>query len=87
MYNVILLPKAERQLARLPNKDYQRVARSLHVLKEDPFLGTPMSGNGKGYFSLRVWPYRVIYTIEHQRVRINVVSIGHRKDVYKKLFL
>lgn len=34
---------------------------------------------------IRVGDYRVIYTVRDQELVILVVSIGHRKDVYRNL--
>lgn len=35
-------------------------------------------------YRLRVGVFRVIYTIEHGRITIHILSVGHRKGVYKK---
>ncbi len=43
--------------------------------------GKPLMGNLRGYWSLRVGDYRVIYRVEAKDVRI--IQIAHRKDAYQ----
>jgi mRNA interferase RelE/StbE len=50
-------------------------------LAVDPIrFGKPLQYSLKGYRSLRVGDYRIVYTIEEYTV--TVVAIKHRKDVY-----
>ena len=43
--------------------------------------GKPLMGNLRGYWSLRVGDYRVVYRIESKEVR--VIQIAHRRDAYQ----
>ncbi|MBP9850444.1 MAG: type II toxin-antitoxin system RelE/ParE family toxin, partial [Candidatus Peribacteraceae bacterium] len=36
-----------------------------------------------GKYTLRVWPYRIIYKFEKQQLTVYVLEIGHRQGVYK----
>lgn len=85
MYHLIIIPKAKIQLSRLPQKDQTRIAFAVQQLREDPWMGKTLRGDFKGMFAIRVWPYRIVYAIDHAIITIAVVFIGHRKDVYKKL--
>jgi mRNA interferase RelE/StbE len=38
---------------------------------------------GQPHYRLRVGDYRIIYEIRRQQLIVNVVKIGHRKDVYR----
>ncbi|MEK7563278.1 MAG: type II toxin-antitoxin system RelE/ParE family toxin [Patescibacteria group bacterium] len=85
MYSIITTKKAHKELLQLPKRDRHRIERAIDHLKEEPYAGKHMHGNRKGMFSLRVWPYRVIYTIRHEIITVTIISIGHRKDIYKKI--
>lgn len=37
-----------------------------------------------GYYRLRVGDYRVIYTVENDKLIVRVINIGNRGDIYKK---
>ena len=85
MFNVWLKPKARKQFDALPVKDKTKVFSALEALREDPFAGKKLQGELFGLYSLRVWPYRIIYTIEKHTITITVVAIGQRKDIYRPM--
>lgn len=39
---------------------------------------------GYPYYRLRVGDYRVILDIQHDKVRILILKVGHRSNVYKR---
>ncbi len=49
--------------------------------------GAPLRHNLKGFRKLKISDYRVIYKIEHKKIKVYVVKIGLRKDekVYKEM--
>ncbi len=52
---------------------------------EDPrSLGKPLSGSLSGLWRYRVGSYRIIASIEDLDIRILVVKIAHRKEVYRQ---
>ncbi len=85
MYSVVLKSTAVKQLRKLPSKDQDRIRSAIDHLAEDPFCGKTMQGECKGIFSIRIWPYRILYVIQKKILTVTVITIGHRKDVYKKL--
>ncbi len=46
-----------------------------------PYGSIKMSGNDS--YRIRVGDYRVIYEINDKVVKVYIVKIGHRKDVYE----
>lgn len=56
----------------------------LHKLSSHPeVFGHSLGGQLKGFYKLRVGPYRIIFLIEGNFVRI--FKIGHRSTVYKEV--
>lgn len=82
-YRVKLKPRAEKELNNLPQKDYYRVIEVIASLAANPFSGKKLEGEYKGYYSIRVWPHRIIYQIYKKELLIFVIRIGHRQGVYK----
>ena len=70
-------------MAERENALYQRVVRVFDELCLHPFLGKPLKGELKGRYSYRIGNYRIIYRIEHRRLVIIIIDIGHRRDIYR----
>jgi mRNA interferase RelE/StbE len=83
-YSVEISRTAEKQLRKLADADRAKVARVLLGLGDDPH--PPGSRKLTGYddvFRVRVGVYRVLYSVEGQRLIVIILKIGHRKDVYR----
>lgn len=82
-YELIIKSKARKNLDNLPLEYRSRIRQTLRTIQSDPFYGKALSGDRKGQYSARVWPYRIIYTIEKKELIIIVIDIDHRQGVYK----
>lgn len=80
---VILSPKASKQLQKLQIKEGLKVTGKLRLLEQHPFSGKPLAGQFKGYYSLRSWPYRIVYEIFKEKRTVLIDTIEHRQRVYK----
>jgi mRNA interferase RelE/StbE len=83
LYQVKLAPKAEKELNNLNHSEKSKVLKQLVYLTANPFLGKKLKGEWSDFYSLRSWPYRIIYQIYKHELIIMVVAIGHRQGVYK----
>lgn len=83
MYRVLLKSAAQKSLKKIDKRYRVRIDRALFALAENPLLGKPLNGELEGFFSLRVWPYRIIYTVYKRETVVFVIDIDHRQDVYK----
>jgi len=81
-YHIRIKPRVEKELANLPRKEYHRMLAAFMALARDPFVGKKLEGKYAGFWSYRVWPYRIIYTIIKSQITVIVVRIGHRQGVY-----
>ena len=84
MYEVRIKRSAAKQLEALPIKMADRIARVINKLAEDPRpVGVRKLQGEHELYRIRVADYRVIYTILDSVLVIEVVKIGHRKDIYR----
>jgi mRNA-degrading endonuclease RelE of RelBE toxin-antitoxin system len=76
---------ARRALARLPEKVATATVEFLYgSLAANPHrAGKPLKLGLDGLHSARRGDYRVIYRIDDQHRRVDVVAIEHRSDVYR----
>jgi mRNA-degrading endonuclease RelE of RelBE toxin-antitoxin system len=80
-FEIVYKPVVVKQLKMLPVVEQKKVLQKLLYLQENPFMGKQLKGELAGLRSLRAWPYRIIYELLGQK--ITVVSVAHRRDVYK----
>jgi mRNA-degrading endonuclease RelE of RelBE toxin-antitoxin system len=85
-YEVILSPRARRALSEeLP----EAVAAACFEfiagpLAENPRrVGKPLRNELAGTYSASRGEFRVIYDIDDNRVRVEVISVRHRRDAYR----
>jgi mRNA interferase RelE/StbE len=76
---------ARRALARLPEKVATASVEFLYgSLAANPHrVGKPLNLGLEGLRSARRGDYRVIYRIDDQHHRVDVVAIEHRSDIYR----
>ena len=85
-YQVDFSNAAYRQFAKLPQEMKARVAAAIQALGEDPRPpGVTRLAGPSGAWRVRVGVYRIVYTIEDDRLVVLVVRIGPRRDVYRGL--
>lgn len=80
---IFLSSKADRQLHALPFKMYAVIFARVKSLGRD---ATPRGSKklvSRAGWRLRVGDYRILYTIDRKRSELTVLSVAHRKDVYR----
>jgi mRNA interferase RelE/StbE len=82
-YRIEVRPAAARQLRKLDLQTARRVQGAIALLADDPRPPASRPLTGRPAWRVRVGDYRVIYTIEDDRLVVVVITIGHRRDVYR----
>ena len=77
-----LKPSAEKQLEKIPNVLKKKIYSILTAVVADPFQGKKMKGRYKGYYRVRAWPYRIIYSVHMRESLVIVIRIAHRQSSY-----
>jgi mRNA-degrading endonuclease RelE of RelBE toxin-antitoxin system len=80
---LILSKNAEKEYKKLPKSDQKKVYRKLQVVEKTPTDSKKLFGQLAGIYSVRVWPYRILFQINEREQRIEVLKIAHRQSVYK----
>lgn len=85
-YKAIFRDSAEKELARIPERDKKRILEKIRRLEDDPFPHDRKKIMGQvDVWRIRSGNYRVIYNAPDEHGMIDILSIGHRRTVYKKL--
>jgi mRNA interferase RelE/StbE len=82
-YQVILPKSVQKQLNRLPDEVANRILANLAGLETNPRPPDVKKLKGRDGWRIRVGDYRVIYEIHDRVLQIIVVTIGHRREVYR----
>jgi mRNA interferase RelE/StbE len=82
-YEIELRPAAVRALRRMAHADRERIRAAIALLAEDPRPPNARRLAGRDGYRVRVGDYRVLYTIDNRHVLIVVVTLGHRREVYR----
>lgn len=88
-YKIIFDKNADKQLKKIDTTQQRIIvnwiAKNLENTHDPRIFGKSLKGNLMDYWRYRVGDYRIIAEINNDEVRILIIEIGHRKDIYKKL--
>ena len=82
-YLVLLKSGAEKELERLPVKTHDRIVEHLISLKDEPFPPGVKKLQGREGYRMRVGDYRILYVVDNAKEKVEILSIAHRKEVYR----
>ncbi|EKD86040.1 MAG: hypothetical protein ACD_37C00509G0002 [uncultured bacterium] len=80
-YQVHLTTQAQKDLGEIPKVEKNKIKRKLFLLEKEIRIGKKLEGKLSNLFSLKAWPYRIIYLIDKKN-EAWVTHIMHRKEVY-----
>ena len=84
-HQVKLAPAAARQVRKFDPQARRRIQAAIELLAAEPRppSATQLVG-GAGEWRVRTGDYRIIYEIQDQQLLVLVLSVGHRREVYRK---
>lgn len=84
-YSIAWTAPARRALTRLPEKVATAAVEFLYgSLAASPYrVGKPLKLGLRGLHSARRGDYRVVYRINDDDRRVDVIAIEHRSDIYR----
>lgn len=81
-YIAILSKKAQKQLDNLSDYIAEPIIEAITHLEENPRPSGYKKLKGRGGYRVRVGNYRIIYDILDKELIIDIITLGHRKDIY-----
>ena len=82
-YVIDILRVAQKQLARIDRSAHPGIIDAIRGLAVNPRPSGCIKLSGRPAWRIRIGSYRVIYEIHDDRLLIVVITIGHRKDIYR----
>jgi mRNA interferase RelE/StbE len=79
---------AQKELDKLDKSVARRILKFLYQpvgkLDDPRKIGESLQGTLEQFWRYRIGDYRIICSLEHTRLVVLVLRIGHRREVYKR---
>lgn len=82
-YKLLIKKSAVKELEELPKMDLQRITQRIQNLSQNPRPLGCQKLSGAEKYRIRQGNYRVIYAIIENSQIVEIVKVGHRRDVYR----
>lgn len=83
MYKLLIIPRAIRDLEKLPKNIIKRVHEKIISIKNNPRSSDCVKLTQEDGYRVRSGDYRILYRISNKEKIIYIYHIKHRKDTYK----
>jgi mRNA interferase RelE/StbE len=82
-YRIEVRPAALRALRNVDHGIRPRIEGAIALLGDDPRPPASRPLAGRPAYRVRVGDYRIVYTIRDDVLLVVIVTLGHRRDVYR----
>lgn len=82
-YSVEIVPKAEKEFMKLPESARMKLRKQILSLENNPRPFGCKKLKETEYYRLRSGDYRAVYSIDDNGKTVKVLSVAHRKEVYR----
>jgi len=82
-YEVLFKESVYKDLKKIPKADLRKILSRIKKLSDNPRPAECEKLTGQEQYRLRQGKYRIVYSIQDDKLTIWVVKVGHRKDIYR----
>ena len=82
-YSLRIKRSAEKEMDRLSTAVFDRIAEAILQLETDPRPHGSRKLRGTEEYRVRVGSYRILYTIDDDTRSVEIIAVGHRRDIYR----
>ncbi|MEN9638221.1 MAG: hypothetical protein RLZZ262_89 [Bacteroidota bacterium] len=82
-YKVTIKKRAIKALEKINEPYYSNVKEAIYNLADNPRPTGYKKLKGRDGYRIRVVDYRIIYDILDDVLLVDVIDLGHRKDIYE----
>ncbi|MBS1532011.1 MAG: type II toxin-antitoxin system RelE/ParE family toxin [Bacteroidetes bacterium] len=81
-YQIIISKPAQKQLDKFSDNIAEQLIEVIYKLADDPRPFGCKKLKGREGYRVRSGNYRIIYDIIDNILTVNIIAVGHRKDIY-----
>lgn len=74
-----------KDLRGISKTDVSRLLKRIEALRDEPRPPGGEKLTGKELYRIRQGAYRVVYSVDDAEVVIEVIKVGHRREVYQTI--
>jgi mRNA interferase RelE/StbE len=82
-YTVVLTRQAQKQLDKLSDQFAVPILKAIGALEANPRPKGYKKLKGRDGYRIKSGEYRIIYEIYDRQLVVDVIALGHRKDIYR----
>ena len=82
-YEILFKESVYKDLKKIPKADLRKILSRIKKLSDNPRPAGCEKLTGQERYRLRQGRYRIVYSIQDDKLTIWVVKVGHRKDIYR----
>ena len=82
-YSVTIKKSALKSLEKIHEPDYSKIKHAILGLADNPRPSGCKKLKGRLGYRIRQGDYRIIYDIFDRVLIVDVIALGHRKDIYE----
>jgi mRNA interferase RelE/StbE len=81
-YKIEIKRSAVKEIKKLPVKELKRVLKAIGNLADNPHPIGAIKLSSQDFYRIRIGKYRILYEIMDDVLKIIIVKVGHRKDIF-----
>ena len=86
MFELVLLKPALKFYKKSDKDLYKKLVKAFQRIEKSPFYGKDikkLSGKLSGFYRYKVNDVRIVYFVEKEKRKVNVIDIGYRGGIYE----
>jgi mRNA interferase RelE/StbE len=85
LYRIEWKPSAVQELKNLPRQIVGRIVNAVEQISTEPYpTGVRKLVGSEHSYRIRVGDYRIIYSVMASALIIEIIRVGHRRNVYRR---
>ena len=82
-YSIYFKESVEKELRAIPKKNLRKILHRIQTLAKEPRPHGYEKLTGQERYRVRQGRYRIVYSIQDNKLTVWVVRVGHRKEIYR----
>ncbi|MDJ0899079.1 MAG: type II toxin-antitoxin system RelE/ParE family toxin [Xenococcus sp. MO_188.B8] len=84
-YKIEWKQSAKKELKKLDKQIIPRILQAIENLADNPYLsGSKKLIGSDSIYRIRVGDYRIVYNIKSSVLTIEIIKVGHRREIYRQ---